>query len=102
MIDQNGKAMIEGIIGKKLGMTQIFRENGQAEAVTAIEAGPCTVLQVKTMAKDGYTATKLGFSEVKRRKSPRKGRSKEATTFKHLREFSVFLNYSFKNKNKTE
>ena len=51
--------MTEGIIGKKLGMTQVFREDGKAEAITAIEAGPCTVAQVKTEAKDGYNAAKL-------------------------------------------
>jgi len=81
--------MTEGIIGKKLGMTQIFREGGKAEAVTAIEAGPCTVLQVKTIAKDGYSAAQLGFGEARRRKSPRRGRAKEATTFKKLREFKI-------------
>ena len=81
--------MIQGIIGKKLGMTQIFRDTGEAEAVTAIEAGPCTVLQVKTAAKDGYTAAQLGFGEVRRQKSPRRSRSKEMTKFKHLREFRV-------------
>ena len=81
--------MTEGIIGKKLGMTQIFREDGKAEAVTAIEAGPCTVLQVKTVAKDGYNAAQLGFGEAKRRKSPRRGRAKEATKFKQLREFKI-------------
>ncbi len=44
--------MIQGIIGRKLGMTLIFRDNGKAEAVTAIEAGPCSVIQVKTVAKE--------------------------------------------------
>ena len=83
--------MTEGIIGKKLGMTQVFREGGRSEAVTAIEAGPCTVAQVKTVAKDGYDAAKLGFGEAKRQKSPRRGRAKdkESTSFKHLREFRV-------------
>ena len=80
--------MTEGIIGKKLGMTQVFHEDGTAEAVTAIEAGPCTVTQVKTVAKDGYNAAQLGFGELKP-KSPRRGRAKEAVKFKHLREFGV-------------
>ena len=56
--------MTEGIIGKKLGMTQVFREGGKAEAVTAIEAGPCTIVQVKTAEKDGYEAAKLGFGRA--------------------------------------
>jgi len=80
---------IEGIIGKKLGMTQIFRENGKAEAVTAIEAGPCTVIQVKTAAKEGYNAAQLGFGEAKRLKSPQRGHLKELGQFRYLREFRV-------------
>jgi large subunit ribosomal protein L3 len=75
--------MIQGIIGKKLGMTQIFGNNGKAEAITAIEAGPCTVTQVKTVAKEGYNAAQLGFGEVKRLKSPQRGKGKG---FKYLRE----------------
>jgi large subunit ribosomal protein L3 len=81
--------MIRGIIGRKLGMTQIFRENGEAEAVTAIEAGPCTVIQVKTKDKEGYNAVQLGFSEAKRLKSPQKGHLKGLGQFKYLREFRV-------------
>jgi large subunit ribosomal protein L3 len=81
--------MIQGIIGRKLGMTQIFRENGEAEAVTAIEAGPCTVIQVKTKDKEGYNAVQLGFSEAKRLKSPQKGHLKGLGQFKYLREFRV-------------
>jgi len=83
--------MTEGIIGKKLGMTQVFREDGKSEAVTAIEAGPCTVVQVKTADKEGYNAAQLGFGEVKRPKSSRRGRAKdkEPVKFKHLREFGV-------------
>ena len=81
--------MIKGIIGKKLGMTQIFKENGAAEAVTAIEAGPCTVVQVKTESKDGYSAAKLGFGEVGRKKSSKKGSQKEVNRAKYLREFCI-------------
>ena len=62
--------MVTGIIGKKLGMTQIFREDGTAEVVTAVEAGPCTVIQVKTADKEGYNAVQFGFGEAKRLKSP--------------------------------
>ncbi len=81
------EVMTEGIIGKKLGMTQVFREEGRAEAVTAIEAGPCTVVQVKTGAKDGYDAVKLGFGEVGQLKSSRRGKTKKSTKFQCLREF---------------
>ena len=81
--------MIEGIIGKKLGMTQVFREDGKVEAVTAIEAGPCTVVQVKTVAKEGYNAAQLGFGEARQPKSSRRGQTKESATFKKHREFRV-------------
>jgi large subunit ribosomal protein L3 len=83
--------MPEGIIGKKIGMTQVFRDDGKAEAVTAIEAGPCTVAQVKTADKEGYNAAKLGFGAVPKPKASRKGRTrkKEPTRFKHLREFKL-------------
>jgi large subunit ribosomal protein L3 len=81
--------MIQGIIGKKLGMTQIFRDNGKVEAVTAIEAGPCTVAQVKTVAKEGYNAAQLSFGEVKRLNSPQRGHLKGLGQFRYLREFRV-------------
>ena len=55
-----------GILGKKLGMTQIFGEDGKATPVTVIEAGPCCVVQVKTLARDGYEAVKVGFLEVRK------------------------------------
>ncbi len=81
--------MLQGIIGKKLGMTQVFRENGEAEAVTAIEAGPCAIIQVKTAAKEGYSAVQLGFGETERLKSPQRGQLKGLGQFKYLREFRV-------------
>jgi len=81
--------MIQRVIGRKLGMTQIFRDNGKAEAVTAIEAGPCLITQVKTAAKEGYNAVQLGFGHTKRLKSPQKGHLKELGQFKYLREFRV-------------
>ena len=68
--------MITGMIGRKLGMTQVFREDGAAEAVTAIEAGPCVVTQVKMAAKEGYNAVQLGFGEAKRLSSPQRGHLK--------------------------
>ena len=79
--------MIPGIIGKKLGMTQVFNDNGKVEAVTVIEAGPCTVTQVKTPAKEGYTAFQLGFGEAKRLSKGEQGHIKELGKFKYLREF---------------
>jgi len=81
--------MLQGIIGRKLGMTQIYRDNGEAEGVTAVEAGPCTVIQVKTAAKEGYNAVQLGFGENKRLNSPQRGHLKGLGQFKYLREFRV-------------
>ncbi len=78
--------MTQGIIGKKLGMSRIFRDNGEMAAVTAIEAGPCTVTQVKTATKDGYEAIQLAFGEVKKSKSTQRGQSKGKQQFKYRRE----------------
>ena len=78
--------MTQGIIGKKVGMSQIFRDDGKVQAVTAIEAGPCTVTQVKTTAKDGYNAVQLGFGKAKR---PKRGHPKEEAPFKYMRELSL-------------
>ena len=60
--------MFKGLIGKKLGMTQVFDEDGSAVPVTIIEAGPCFVTQIRTLDKDGYSAVQLGFDEVKPKK----------------------------------
>lgn len=59
---------MKAILGKKVGMTQIFNEQGEAVPVTVIEAGPCYVTQVRTVERDGYRAAQLGFGEVKARK----------------------------------
>ena len=80
--------MIKGTIGRKIGMAQLFRDDGEV-VVTAIEAGPCFVTQVKTEAKDGYNAVQLCFGEAKLLNSPQKGHLKEIGQFKHLREFSL-------------
>ena len=56
--------MTTGLIGKKLGMTQVFLDNGVVAPVTVVEAGPCTVTQIKTRAKDGYEAVQLGFGQT--------------------------------------
>lgn len=60
-----------GLIGRKLGMTQIFTEDGRAVPVTVLEAGPCPVVQVKTPERDGYAAVQLGFGRVKERRVKR-------------------------------
>jgi large subunit ribosomal protein L3 len=77
------------MIGRKIGMTQIYDESGHALAVTAIEAGPCFVTQVKTVAKDGYDAVQLGFGEARRLRSPQRGHLKGLGQLKSLREFRV-------------
>ena len=85
--------MKKALIGKKLGMTQIFDENGLVVPVTAIEAGPCVVAQVKTIENDGYNAIQLGYGDVKENRinRPEKGHFTKAniTAKKHLREFRV-------------
>jgi len=82
-----------GILGKKLGMTQIYTEDGKAYPVTVVEAGPCCVVQVKTLDNDGYEAVKIGFIEVKERKvnKPLLGSFKKAGVkpFKVLKEFPM-------------
>jgi large subunit ribosomal protein L3 len=77
------------MIGRKLGTTQFFGEKGNAEAATMIEAGPCTVVQVKTSESDGYVAAKLGFGVAKKLGSVLKGQSKGLGEFKFLREFRM-------------
>ena len=82
---------LDGIIGKKLGTTEFIRENGEVVGVTAVQAGPCTVIQVKTKEKDGYVAVQLGFVETKRLNDAEKGHFKSVggKQFRHLREFRV-------------
>jgi len=65
---------MKGIFGKKIGMTQVFLQNGYLVPVTVIEVGPCKVVQLKTAEKDGYTAVQLGFDEMKKEKNVPKGR----------------------------
>jgi len=81
--------MIQGFLGKKIGMTQIFREDGRVVPVTVIEAGPCVVTQVKTKESDGYEAVQLGFGEVKRRNKPLSGHLKESRLSRYLREVTA-------------
>jgi large subunit ribosomal protein L3 len=86
--------MSPGILGKKIGMTQVFRPDGQVVPVTLLKAGPCTVVQRKTPATDGYDAIQLGlveFIKPKRINKPRTGHLKKAGTegAKFLREFRL-------------
>ncbi|MDV2989808.1 MAG: 50S ribosomal protein L3 [Dehalogenimonas sp.] len=81
--------MINGIIGKKLGMTQIYSAGGKVEPVTVLQVGPCTVVQVKTPERDGYTAAQLGFGESKNLTKAEKGHVKDMGNFRHLREFRL-------------
>ena len=78
--------MVHGLIGKKIGMTQVFRPDGRAEAVTALEAGPCVVTQIKTMVKDGYDALQVGFGKVRHINKPKEGHLKGTGPFRYLRE----------------
>ena len=84
---------MKAIIGKKVGMSQIFDENGKVIPVTVIEAGPCVVVQKKTAEKDGYNAVQLGYEDIPERKltKPEMGHLKKADVApkKYLREFDL-------------
>ena len=85
--------MKKGLIGKKIGMTQLFDENGKVIPVTVVEAGPCTVVQKKTIENDGYEAIQVGFGDVKvqRVNKPMAGHFKKADVApkKILKEFRL-------------
>ena len=85
--------MQKGIIGKKMGMTQIFDENGKGVPVTVVEAGPCTVVQKKTVESDGYVAVQLGYGDISAKKvsKPAKGHFDKADVApkRTLREFRL-------------
>jgi large subunit ribosomal protein L3 len=83
--------MFPGIIGRKIGMTQLFQENGEAMAVTAIQAGPSVVTQIKSRERDGYDAVQVGFIENKVKQSQlssaEKGHLRGLANVRYLREF---------------
>ena len=85
--------MKKGIIGRKLGMTQLFDEKGKVIPVTVISAGPCVVVQKRTMEKNGYEAVQLGFSDISERKlnKPQKGvfEKVQVSFKKYLKEFRL-------------
>jgi len=88
--------MVEGLIGKKIGMTQIFREDGRVVPVTAIQVGPCVVVQKKSLEKDGYEAIQLGLMDdrpVKNLNKPAQGHFLKAsvTPTRVLREFRPLI-----------
>ena len=78
--------MLRGFLGKKIGMTQIFGENGGVVPCTLIEAGPCVVTQVKTKETDGYEAVQLGFGDVKRSNKPMQGHFRPSKASRYVRE----------------
>ncbi len=83
----------KGILGRKIGMTRVYDENGRSIPVTVIEAGPCTILQKKTMEKEGYNAIQIGFLEKKesRLNKPEAGHFKRSggQGFYHIKEFRI-------------
>jgi len=81
--------MIQAIIGRKIGMTRVFEEAGEAMVVTAIEAGPCFVTQIKSADKEGYNAVQLGFGQASRLNSTERGHLKGIRQLRFLREFRV-------------
>lgn len=92
--------VVSGLLGKKVGMTSVFDENGQAVPCTIIEAGPCYVTQVKTKARDGYDAVQLGYDEVKESRitKPLQGHfaKTKAKALRLIREFRVVNGQSLK------
>jgi large subunit ribosomal protein L3 len=89
--------MVEGLLGTKLGMTQVFDERGEATPVTVISAGPCVITQIKTTDSDGYEAVQLGFGQARRLSQPERGHLKKSQAdgadqdllLRHLREFQA-------------
>src|SRR5215213_3349042 len=80
---------MEAILGRKLGMTQVFSANGEARGVTVVEAGPCIVVQIKTQDRDGYEEIQIGFGARKRINKPLAGHMKRQGQFRWLREIRV-------------
>jgi len=83
--------MVQGLLGRKVGMTQIFAPDGRVVPVTVIEVGPCFVTQIRTQERDGYQAVQIGFGAVKRLTSPERGlvEKSKAPLLRHLRELRI-------------
>jgi len=84
---------MSGLLGKKLGMTQVFNEAGDVVSVTVVQAGPCTVVQKKTKETDGYEAIQVGFEEIPERKTTKPYKmhftKKNLKPFRYLKEFRI-------------
>ncbi len=81
---------ISGLLGRKVGMTTVYREDGTTEGVSVIEAGPCVITQVKTKPRDGYEAVQVGFGPAKNLSKPEIGHLERSKgRFRHLQEFTV-------------
>lgn len=78
-----------GLLGRKVGMTQVFEEGGAAVPVTVIQAGPCYVTQVKSASTDGYNAVQVGFGETRKLNQPERGHLKDLPALRHLREWKI-------------
>lgn len=84
--------MIHGLLGRKIGMTQIFTEQGERIPVTLVEAGPVRVVQIKTKEKDGYESVQVGYDVIRKEKKinrPMQGHFRKVPPTRHLREFAV-------------
>ena len=79
--------MLFYIVGRKIGMTQLFARDGRAKPITVVEAGPCVVTCIKDLSRDGYQAIQLGFGEAKHLNKPLLGHLKDLGEFEYLREF---------------
>jgi large subunit ribosomal protein L3 len=81
---------IQGLIGRKIGMTTLYHEDGTADGITLLEIGPCVVTQIRTNARDGYEAVQIGFGEAKHLNKPKAGHlERSSSKVRHLQEFAV-------------
>jgi large subunit ribosomal protein L3 len=78
--------MVRGLLGRKLGMTQAFDDNGEVVALTIVQAGPCYVTQIRTPERDGYRAVQIGYEETKRLTRAEQGHLRGVPKLRHLRE----------------
>jgi large subunit ribosomal protein L3 len=76
----------QGLLGRKVGMTRIFDDRGEIVPITVMEVGPCYVLQIKTVDRDGYNAIQIGFGAAKRSNKPQRGHAKGLEPLRHLQE----------------
>ncbi|HEY7067912.1 MAG TPA: 50S ribosomal protein L3 [Chloroflexota bacterium] len=81
--------MVRGLLGRKLGMTQAFDDNGEVVALTIVQAGPCWVTQLRTPERDGYSAAQIGYEETKRLTRAEQGHLKSSPKLRHLREVAL-------------